>query len=320
MYAAISENWQEIETIFSFESSSAVRSQALNSLIRLSESVRSLLMDFESSIQKDSSKAIIPGGGLHHLTIYSMNYLNLLADYSNILTDIISDWPPPAKSSLPESFFDSPDSDESPLPAISVRIAWLILVLLCKLDGKAKHYKDVSLSYLFLANNLQHVISKVRTSNLQNILGEEWIAKHEAKVKQFTANYERLAWGNVLASLPENPTASMTPGQAKECFRKFNSSFEDTYWKQSSCVVPDPKLRDEIKVSVGRKLVPVYREFYDTHKLTVGDERSVRLFVRFSPEDIGNYLSDLFFGTVSSGSSSTGSSTSSHNRRSQLRA
>ncbi|KAL4308823.1 hypothetical protein GQ457_01G017090 [Hibiscus cannabinus] len=315
MYSSISEGWQEIETIFSFDSTSPVRVQALNSLVRLSESVRSLLMDFESTIQKDSSKTMIPGGGLHPLTISSMNYLTLLADYSTILADIISDWPPPVKSSLPASFLYTPESDDSSAPAISIRIAWLILVLLCKLDGKAKHYKDISLSHLFLANNLQHVISRVRTSNLQYILGEEWIVKHEAKVKQFAANYEQLAWGEVFASLPENQTAPITAGNAKDCFRKFNARFEEAYWKQSSCVIPDSKLRDDIKVSIGTKLVASYRDFYNTHKSMVGDERTARLFVRFSPEDIGNYLSDLFFVTASSGSSSTSSTVSSHHRR-----
>ncbi|KAL1187353.1 hypothetical protein V6Z11_A01G243000 [Gossypium hirsutum] len=319
MYSAISEDWKEIETIFSFESTSTVRLQALDSLVRLSESVRSLLMDFESTIQKDSSKTMIPGGGLHPLTNSSMNYLTLLADYSNILTDIISDWPPPAKSTLPASFLFGPDSEDSTAPAISVRFAWLILVLLCKLDGKAKHYKDVSLSYLFLANNLQHVISRVRTSNLQYILGEEWITKHKAKVKQFTSNYEPLAWGEVFASLPDNPTAPITAGKAKDCFRKFNASFENAYWKQRSCIVPDSELREEIKASIATKLVTLYRDFYNTQISTVGDERSARLFVRFSPEDIGNYLSDLFYGTVSSGSSSTSSSVSSHHRRQMLR-
>ncbi|GMJ03057.1 exocyst subunit exo70 family protein H4 [Hibiscus trionum] len=314
MYTAISEDWQEIETIFAFQSDSSVRLQALSLLVRLSESVLSLLTDFESRIQKDSSKAMIPGGGLHRLTMYSMNYLTLLADYGNILTDIISDWPPPARSSLPESFFESPHSEDSPAPAISVRIAWLILVLLCKLDGKSKHYKDVSLSYLFLANNIQHVLSRVRTSNLTYILGEEWIAKHEAKVRQFAANYERLAWGKVFDSLPENPTAPMTHGEARECFRKFNISFEDACFKQSSSVVPDPKLRNEIKVSIGTKLVAVYREFHDTHKSTVEDESGARLFVRFSPEDVGNCVSELFFVRINSESSST-SSTSSHHRR-----
>ncbi|KAE8661071.1 Ankyrin repeat family protein isoform 1 [Hibiscus syriacus] len=276
--------------------SSAVRSLALNSLVGLSESVISLLTDFESKIQKDSSKPIIPGGGLHPLTIYSMNYLTVLADYRNILTDIISAWPPPARSSIPESFLDSPDSDESPAPSISVHIAQLTVVLLCKLDGK------------------------VRTSNLLNLLGEDWLAKHEAKVRQYAANYERLAWGKVFDSLPENPTASMTDGETKECFKNFTSSFEDAYIKQSSSVVPDPKLRHKIKVSIGTKLVGVYREFHDTHKSTVGDESRTKLVPRFSPEDVGDYLSNLFFMTINSESSSTSSSGSSCHRRSPLRA
>ncbi|GLT79265.1 hypothetical protein SLA2020_507590 [Shorea laevis] len=313
MYTAISEYWQDIETIFSFESTSAIRLQALNSLIRLSESVRSSLAGIESSIQKNSSKVLVPGGGVHPMTLNSMDYLTLLADYSNVLADIFVDWPPPAKSSLPESYFDRPESDDSAASPISQRIAWLILVLLCKLDGKAKYYKSVSTSYLFLANNVQHVISRVRTSNLQYMLGEEWITKHNAKVRKFATNYERLAWGQVLASLPENPTAVISPGEAKEYFRKFNSSFEEAYWKQKSCVVPDQKLRDDIKVSIEGKLVPVYREFYNTHRLTAGGERNAMHFVRFGPDDVGNHLSNLF-GAGNSKSSSASSSTSSHRR------
>ncbi|MBA0804202.1 hypothetical protein Gohar_014348 [Gossypium harknessii] len=310
MYTAISDNWPEIETIFSFESISAVRSQALNSMARLSESVRLLLLDFESMIQKDSSKTTVPGGGIHPLTIYSMNYLTALADYGNILTDIISDWPPPAISSLPEISFYSPVSNESPAAPISDRISRLILVLLCKLDSKAKYYKDVAVSYLFLANNLQYVISRIHKSNLHSLLSKEWITKHEVKVNRLATSYERFAWGNVLASLPANPTAPMKPAEAKECFRKFSISFEDAYWKQISCVVPNSMLRDQIKVSIGRKLVAVYRNFFDSHKSTIGDEKSITLFVRFYPEDVGNYLSDLFIRTLTSGGGSSPSSSS----------
>jgi exocyst complex protein 7 len=243
-----------------------------------------------------------------------MNYLSLLADYSNVLTDIISDWPPPTKPSLPESYFDSPDSDDPPAAAISTRFAWLVLYLLCKLDGKAKYYKDVSLSYLFLANNLQHVVFKVRTSNLQYLLGEDWIVKHEAKVGQFAANYERLAWGKVFASLPENPTAEISPEEVKETFKRFNISFDEACRKQSACVVADPKLQDEIKVSIGRKITPVYREFYEKHRSSVGGQRRVGVFVKYAPEDVENCLSHLFFGTVDSGSSVSTSTTSSRQR------
>ncbi|XP_021891530.1 exocyst complex component EXO70H1-like [Carica papaya] len=295
----------------------AKRSLALNSLIRLSDSVRLMLADFESSIQKDSSKLVVPGGGLHPLTISSMSYLSLLADYSNILTDILIDWPPPEKPSSPDFYFDSPVSDDSSAPAISLQMAWLILVLLCKLDSKAKYYKDVSTSYLFLANNLQHVVGRVRASNLQYLLGEEWITKHEAKLKQFTASYERLAWGPVLESLPVQgkERTAMTPGEAKQCFNRFNDRFEEAYQKQRSCIVSDQKLRDEIKNSIAGKLVPAYREFYRTHKLNVRaterEERNIGWFVRFTPEDVENYLYDLFFGMTDSGNSSTTSSPSS---------
>ncbi|TQD93403.1 hypothetical protein C1H46_020992 [Malus baccata] len=56
MYTAISENWPEIESIFGFESTAVVRSQALNLLIKRSESVLSVFSDFESMVHKDSSK------------------------------------------------------------------------------------------------------------------------------------------------------------------------------------------------------------------------------------------------------------------------
>ncbi|CAB4284426.1 unnamed protein product [Prunus armeniaca] len=316
MYTSISERWPEIDSIFSFESTDAVRSQALNSLIKLSESVRSMLSDFESTIQKDSSKSVSHGGGVHDLTLRVMNYLSLLTDYSNVLVDIVSDWPPPAKSSLPESYFDSPHSEDGQAPVISLRMAWLLLVLLCKLDDKAKHYKDVSLSYLFLANNLQYMISNIRTSNLQYLLGEDWISKHERKVRQFAENYEGLAWGKVFASLPENPTVEISTEEARLIFRNFNFSFEEAHRKQRTSVVPDRKLREEMQVSIAKKLVSAYREFYDAHRLTVGGGRSVELYVRFAPEDVENHLSDLFFGTMDSDGSSQYSPS---HRRSPLR-
>nr|GLL33834.1 exocyst complex component EXO70B1-like isoform X2 [Ipomoea trifida] len=110
---------------------------------------------------------------------------------SGTVSKIIADWPPSSQSPLPESYFLSPSStnDDS---TVSAKFAWLVLVLLCKLDSKARHYRDVPLSCLFLANNLNYVVSKVRSSNLSLVLGSDWISKQEVKVKQFIANYERI--------------------------------------------------------------------------------------------------------------------------------
>ncbi|KAK4392210.1 Exocyst complex component EXO70H1 [Sesamum angolense] len=319
MYAAISNNWPEIDSIFSFESTTNIKSQALTSLIKLGEFVRSALNDFESVILKDSSKSPVAGAGIHCLTIDAMNYLSILADYSNILSDILADSPPPAKNLLPESYFGFSDSDESPAPAISLKMAWLVLVLLCKLDTKAKYYKDVSLAYLFLANNLQYVVVKVQTSNLRYLLGDQWLTKHESKVKQFASNYERLGWGHVIDSLPSDPAAPVTHEKVKEYFKKFNTSFDQAHKKQAICVVPDSKLRDHIKVSIARKIFRLYREFYNAHRQTMERERNSISVVRYAPEDVGHHLSDLFFGHVDSGSCSSVESSPSHSKQPRFR-
>ncbi|XP_031113622.1 exocyst complex component EXO70H1-like [Ipomoea triloba] len=297
MYTAIANRWTEIESIFSSDSASTVRDLAVTSLVKLGESIRSELGEFETALQKDSSKTVVAGGGIHSLTIESMNYLTMIADYSNVLGDILADSPPPETSSLPESYFGVSDTELSPAPAISLRFAWLILVLLCKLDRRAQHYKDVSMAYLFLANNLQFIAAKVRVSNLKFLLGDNWSSKQEAKVKQFAENYERLAWGHVISTIPQNPTAPMPPQQIKEHFKRFNSSFEQAHRKHSLCVVHDTKLRNDLKLSIATKLLPVYREFYNAHRLTATRERSLSVVVRFAPEDVSNCLSDLFFWT-----------------------
>ncbi|XP_031247529.1 exocyst complex component EXO70H1-like [Pistacia vera] len=310
LYEAIADLWPETESIFSFESTSVVRSQAVNSMIKLGEAARTMLVEFEAAIQKDTSKSGLPGGGIHPLTRYVMNYIAFLADYSGSLSDIVADWPLTVSSPLPEAYFGSPESEDNISSPIAIRLAWLILVLLCKLDGKAELYKDVSLSYLFLANNIQYIVVKARTSNLKFILGEEWAMKHEAKVRQYAANYERMGWSKVFASMPENPTAEIPLAKVRNSFRQFNLSFEDAYNKQSSWVVPDQTLRDEIKISLAKRIVPVYRAFYEKYRVSASREPGPgnQSLVRFAPDDLGNYLSDLFYGTSGSGSVSSHSS------------
>ncbi|CDP08984.1 unnamed protein product [Coffea canephora] len=298
IYEAVSELWIDIGMIFSFDSLSGVRAQAMTSLLKLGEAVRTMLLQFESAIEKDSSKTAVPGGGVHPLARYVMNYLVFLTDYSGALADIVADWPTSVQTSLPESYLSSPISandvdDDSPASTISVRLAWIILVLLCKLDGKAGCYGDhVALSYLFLANNLNYVVSKVKTSNLMPLMGPDWVSKHESKGKQYSAKYERMGWAKVLTSLPDDPTVEISLPEIKDSFRKFNSGFEEAYRVQSSWVIPDSKLRDQIKFSLSEKMVPGYRVFYENHREEVGDES----IVRFTPDDLENCLSDLFQG------------------------
>ncbi|XP_056843023.1 exocyst complex component EXO70H1-like [Raphanus sativus] len=190
----------KIDQIFSYDSTASVRSQAAESLEKLGVSVNAMMVEFQSSITKESSKWPIACGGVHQLTRYVMNFIVFLGDYSDSLTAIIKD-----KESLlplPEDYYNSNSSsnEENPENAgspMAARLAWLILVLLCKIDAKSRLYSDAALSYLFLANNLHYVLIKVRTSNLKVVLGDDWVANHEVKVTQYLEKYEKMAWGDI---------------------------------------------------------------------------------------------------------------------------
>lgn len=301
MYEAISDLWPEIESIFGYESLSVVRSEAVAALLKLAEAVRLMLNQFEAAIQKDSSKATT-NGGVHPLTRYVMNFLIFLGDYSGAISDILMDWTVSAQTPLPVSYFSSPTSGgmDPASEAVTARLAWLILVLICKLDGKAVKYDDVAQSYLFLANNLNYIVSKIRTSTMGILMGVDWIWKHEAKVKIYVSKYERMGWSKAMTSLLDDPAVEIP-----ERFRRFYAGFEESYKKQSSWVISDPKLRDEVKISLSKKIVGSYREFYQKYRGNYARGFGEESIVRYAPEDLDNYLSDMFFAAATASTSGT---------------
>ncbi|GAA0173453.1 membrane traffic protein [Lithospermum erythrorhizon] len=302
IYEGIQEIIPNIESIFSYESISSVKIQASSSLHALSNSIQLILTLFETSLQKDSFGIVVPGGGIHPSTMSVLDFASSLANYSHVLTEIIINFVAPEKVTFIRCYFD-----EASNSAVSIWQAWVLLVLLCKLDYTAEFYNDVALSYLFLANNIQYIIEKVSTSSLKYLLGDEYIAKLDRKVKSYAANYEEIAWSKAITCLPQDPTAEMSPDRVKGRFKKFNEDLEEALRKQMAWVIPDRKLREEIKLSIGRKLVPAYQNFYNSQMKKFGPEKNLQRSVRLSPDDLGNCLSNLFHGVSVSGSSPSSS-------------
>ncbi|KAG6526697.1 exocyst complex component EXO70H1-like [Zingiber officinale] len=334
LYDAVSEHWPDIETLFAFESTAAVRSQAVASLLRLAEVARATLADFEAAIQRDASRSAVPGGDVHPLTRYVMNYVLFLSDYKTTLADIFADFPFQAPYPPPESLFDataaatppvSPPSSSisivnslhenpwrsppsSPTAAaagsISARIAWLILVLLCKLNGRAELYREAAISYLFLANNLQYIVRKVKESSLAVLLGDEWAVRHAENARHYLRSYKRLAWAKLADEIPME-TADMTAEEAERRMRRFDDALEAAC--KGRAVVSDAEMREQVRESVENMIVPQYRVFHERCKATVASAAALR----FSPEDVRNKIDVVFTGsngrTSSHGSSASGS-------------
>ncbi|KAK8487687.1 hypothetical protein V6N11_012742 [Hibiscus sabdariffa] len=73
-----------------------------------------------------------------------------------------------------------------------------------KIDSNSQLYKDLSLSYLFLANNLQIIINQVQTSNLEHLLGGKLSDELNVSIagelvpvyKEFYATYPTISSGD----------------------------------------------------------------------------------------------------------------------------
>ncbi|XP_058783679.1 exocyst complex component EXO70H1-like [Vicia villosa] len=299
MYTAITVLLPEIESIFLFDSTAAVKSQAYNSQQRLAESVRKILSEFEYTMLKNTSKLTANLGEFHSLTTRTMQYLTRLADYNHVLSEIFLDIRPSSMTSaLPESYSYSLELSNNMTDisiGFSVQMTRLIEVLLSEIDRKSNQCMDLSLCYLCLANNLWHVVEKIRATNLQDVLGDDWLLRHISKVKRLMENYERVAWDEVFSSLPENPT-TISVAEVRGVFMKFSLEFERAYQKQNSFVVPESEFREDIRASLERKLIPIYRELYDTYGRIMAGRSLTEMneCVVFTPEDVQKFLGNLF--------------------------
>ncbi|KAM0948216.1 putative exocyst complex component Exo70, cullin repeat-like-containing domain superfamily [Dioscorea sansibarensis] len=298
LYDTISDLCSDIATIFSFESTAAVRSQAITALQKLSETAKSTINDFEAAIQKDASKIPPPGAGIHPLSSYATIYITSLADYEAPLAEILEERAIQTRTSLPDLYSDgtvsSPStasfsSDEGIRSTMAARLARLLFVLICKLESKAGIYKEGSMSYLFLANNLWFITRKVKESKLGFILGDEWVVRQAATARQHVGNYQRAAWGRVAAVAAEGMTG---PGEAGEKVRAFNVAFEEAMRSQGECMIADAELREEVRASIAGSIVPGYRILYDK---CCEVRESFMNVVRYSPDDVRTRVTGLFW-------------------------
>ncbi|KAK8598298.1 hypothetical protein V6N13_094271 [Hibiscus sabdariffa] len=65
----------EFDSVFSDQYCLVLRNKAITIWKRLGEAIRGIFMELENLIRRDPAKAAVPGGGLHPITRYVMNYL-----------------------------------------------------------------------------------------------------------------------------------------------------------------------------------------------------------------------------------------------------
>ncbi|KAG6741817.1 hypothetical protein POTOM_055096 [Populus tomentosa] len=133
--------------------------------------------------------------------------------------------------------------------------------------NRAKSFKDASLQHIFLMNNIHYVAENVKNSELQFILGEEWIREHTKKFQQLVLNYERITWNPIHNILNDEGSDSNFVSKAllRERLRSFYLAFKEVCRTQTTCSIPDTQLREDLRNSAPLKLIHAYKKFVELH-------------------------------------------------------
>ncbi|KAK7300868.1 hypothetical protein RJT34_11719 [Clitoria ternatea] len=290
----------EFESWFSDQYSVSLRNEAITIWKRLGEAIRGIFMELENLIRRDPAKMAVPGGGLHPITRYVMNYLRAACRSRQTLEQVFEDYGHPLK--------DYPKLDDRALSSsssLSVQMDWIMELLESNLEAKSKIYKDPALCYVFLMNNGRYIVQKTKDSELGALLGDDWIRKHAAKVRQYHVHYQRSSWNRVVGilkldgSVPPNGLAK----SMKEKLKLFNTTFEEICRVQSSWFVFDEQLREEIRISLEKLLIPAYGNFVGRFQSVPELSKQADRCIKYGTEDIEARLNDLFQGSSGSAGS-----------------
>ncbi|CAL9770101.1 unnamed protein product [Musa acuminata subsp. burmannicoides] len=262
---------------------------------RLGEAAVAIFCDLESSIKADNSKTPVPGGAVHPLTRYVMNYLKYACEYKSTLEQTGGGGDGDRNSN------SSGNDNYNPFAAQLIEVMDL---LHSNLESKSKLYKDLALSNIFLMNNGRYIAKKVKGSpEIHQLLGETWYRKRSSDLRQYHKNYQRETWSKLLACLRDDGLqvrGSVAKPVLKERFKSFNAMFDEIHKAQSSWVVSDEQLQSELRVSVSAVVVPAYRSFLGRFSQYLDPGRQTEKYIKFGPEDLENLIDELFDGTPSS--------------------
>ncbi|XP_022998037.1 exocyst complex component EXO70E2 [Cucurbita maxima] len=301
MYEVVGEHLSDIDTLYCGGVGYFVRIEYHDVLNSLGKSVTATFLEFGKAIAANTSPNAFAGGGIHHLTKYVMNYLLILTDYGNSLNVLLGDgedvYPNSPSSSENPSREEEKEGEFSPM-ARHFRLVATILE--SNLEEKSKQYKDPALQHFFLMNNIHYMAQKVRGSELSQIFGEDWVRKRYMNFQQHVLNYKRASWNSIVLYLMEDGVQhpgsnSVSRNVLKERLRSFNVAFEEIYKTQTSWIIHDSRLRDDLRISTSLQVIPAYRAFFGRCNNHVSDK-----LIKYTPDDLEGFLLDLFEGSPKS--------------------
>ena len=264
IYETLRDTVPAMDGLFQDECENELKTETNTARTRLGEAAIFIFCDLENSIKTDTAKTPVPGGAVHPLTRYTMNYLKYACEYKETLEQVFNEHskieqidstnrPSFEEGSNTQQqqqqlgFMNSMDNENENQTPFAMQLMAAMDLLDTNLEGKAKLYKDVALSNIFMMNNGRYILQKIKGSaEIHAVMGDTWCRKRSSDLRQYHKNYQRETWNKLLGCLNHeglsNNHGKMIKPVLKERFKSFNQMFDEIHRTQSSWVVSDEQL------------------------------------------------------------------------------
>ncbi|KAF3500869.1 hypothetical protein F2Q69_00044906 [Brassica cretica] len=302
IYETLRDSFPPMEELFPEELCSELRNEVTSARSRLGESAINIFSDLENSIKSDSSKTPVPGGAVHPLTRYTMNYLKYSCEYKDTLEQVF-------KSHSKMEQEEEVPANNSACSAFASQLMRIMDLLDGNMEAKSKLYKDIPLSCIFMMNNGRYIVQKIKGSaEIHEVMGDTWCRRRSSELRNYHKSYQRETWGKLLGFLGHEGlmhNGKIVKPNLKERFKSFNATFDEIHKTQTTWVINDEQLQSELRVSITAVMIPAYRAFMARFGQYLDPGRQTEKYVKYQPEDIEDLIDELFEGNTSSSSTAT---------------
>ncbi|KAA8530744.1 hypothetical protein F0562_005322 [Nyssa sinensis] len=278
-----------------------IQFRAIEILSRLEIATRMILPKFEKAVLVELSTIQVPGGTIHTLTKYVMDYVSIFTDHKKILTELIV--------SKPSTNFEDmmiPDVEYAEVEGrtpLTLHLIWIIVSLRFNLEGKSKYYGDASLAHLFMTNNLNYIVCKIEESpKLNEMIGDDYLKKLAEDVQLAATGYQKSTLDKLLFWLRDEGLVrswwsiflGVSKTTSKQRHKGFNSSFQEVYQTQAGWVVPNLQLREKLRLSISNKLIPPYNSFLKRYNREIESGKHGNTYAKYSVKDLETDIMNFF--------------------------
>jgi exocyst complex protein 7 len=141
----------------------------------------------------------------------------------------------------------------------------LMLHLESVLKQNSKLLDCRELQHIFMVNNLQFVLQRVENIGLMEPIEYDWVMRYRKQIEHYLEEYIKTSWAPISSHVADKDGKHFSFWKPS-CVQQFTTAFQSVYDIQKHCKIPDPRLREKLRASISKKIVPSHSEYLKKHR------------------------------------------------------